>query len=63
MKLFLTSFAVIGLSMLGMAVGVLFGRARIQGSCGGLAGLCDASGRSLCEDCPNRVAEEPESRD
>ncbi len=45
---------VFGLSMLGMAVGVLAGRAGIRGSCDGLAGLCDGSGSFLCELCPNR---------
>ncbi len=54
MKLLLVSFVVFGLSMLAMAVGVLFGRAAIRGSCAGVAGLCDGSGRSLCEFCPNR---------
>ncbi len=54
MKLLLISFVVFGLSMLAMAVGMLFGRPAIRGSCAGIAGLCDGSGRSLCEFCPNR---------
>ena len=56
MKLLLVSFVVFVLSMLAMAVGVLFGRPAIKGSCAGIAGLCDGSGRSLCEFCPNRQA-------
>jgi hypothetical protein len=58
MDLLLASFASFGLSMLAMAVGSLFGRARIRGSCGGLAGLCDRSGRPLCSSCPHRRAPE-----
>lgn len=54
MDLLLASFLAFSLSILAMAVGVLFGRARVKGSCAGLAGLCDRSGRELCEFCPNR---------
>ena len=61
MKLLVATFVVFALSMLGMAVGLLFGRARIRGSCGGLTGLCDGSGKLLCDDCPNRGTNEPES--
>ena len=56
MKLLLISFVAFGLSMLAMAVGVLFGRPAIRGSCAGIAGLCDGSERSLCEFCPHRQA-------
>jgi hypothetical protein len=35
MKLFLISLVVISLAMVGMAVGVLFGRRSLKGSCGG----------------------------
>ncbi len=54
MELLVASLLAFGLSILAMAVGLLFGRARIKGSCGGLADLCDGSGRKLCEVCPNR---------
>lgn len=36
MTLFLISFLVIGVALLGMAAGVLLGRPAIKGSCGGL---------------------------
>lgn len=53
MTVFLLSLAVIALAVLGMAVGVLFGRAPLSGSCGGLAQLgfdCD-----VCEKpCPKK---------
>ena len=58
MDLLLASFVIFGLSMLAMAVGILSGRTRIRGSCGGMAGLCDGKGRPLCGPCPNRRAPE-----
>ena len=36
MELFLISFVIIGLALLGMGIGVLFGRGSLKGSCGGL---------------------------
>ena len=59
MKLLLISFVVFGLSMLAMAVGVLFGRPAIRGSCAGVVGLCDGSGQPLCDFCPHRQARRP----
>lgn len=47
LTVWLLSAAVFALALLGMAVGVLFGRAPLSGSCGGLArsglecGVCD----------------------
>ena len=58
MELLVASLLAFGLSILGMAVGLLFGRARVTGSCGGLAELCDSTGRKLCEFCPNRRGSE-----
>ena len=52
-KTLLLSAAVFGIAVLAMSVGVLFGRRRIQGSCGGLAGLQDEHGKTLCEACTN----------
>lgn len=39
------------LAVLLMAVGVILSNRRIAGSCGGLAGMRDSSGRTLCEAC------------
>ena len=47
MEIFLISFVVIGLAILGMAAGVLLGRAPIAGSCGGLGRL--GLGCGTCE--------------
>jgi hypothetical protein len=41
MATFLLSFALIALAIGGLALGVIFGRAPIRGSCGGLA--CDGA--------------------
>lgn len=40
MTLFLVSFAVIAIVIFIMAIGVMFGRQAIKGSCGGLGGDC-----------------------
>ncbi len=45
---------VFGLSMIGMAAGLLMGRAGIRGTCGGLAALCAGTGGVACEGCPHR---------
>jgi hypothetical protein len=62
MKLVVISFIAIGLSMLGMALGMFFGRPAIRGTCGGLADDCDGTKQLACDDCPNRArfAEESE---
>lgn len=51
---FLFAFVLLSLSILGLALGVIFGRAPIRGSCGGLA--CH---KGLgCAGCPARDAHE-----
>lgn len=56
MTIFLVTFLILGIAVLAMAVGVLFGRRPIGGSCGGLDRLgleCDAG----CDKpCPERLA-------
>ena len=44
---------VLGMVIAGMAVGVLFGRRAISGSCGGLANQQNAEGESSCSLCSN----------
>jgi uncharacterized protein len=51
MNLFLVTFAMIGIIVLLMSVGVIFGRKAIKGSCGGVG----ANGACICaEKCEKR---------
>ncbi|MHC4878519.1 MAG: FAD:protein FMN transferase [Planctomycetota bacterium] len=62
MQTVLAAGILVGLSLAGMAVGVIFSNRRIQGSCGGLANMPGAehSPCELCtkpvEECPNKAA-------
>ena len=44
MEIFLATLVVFGLALLAMSIGLLSGRVRLRGSCGGVAGQCDSSG-------------------
>ncbi len=59
---FLLAAALFGLAVAGMAIGVILSNRRLQGTCGGLAGLQDGQGRSLCEACTNPSEECAEFR-
>ena len=47
------TFAAFLIVIAGMAVGVLFGRRSISGSCGGLGNQTDAEGNTSCSLCEN----------
>lgn len=52
--LFIVTVLALGAAMLVMAVGVIFKRKCLRGSCGGVA-VRDANGEAItCDDCPNR---------
>ncbi|MEO1497077.1 MAG: hypothetical protein AAFV43_08005 [Planctomycetota bacterium] len=51
MTVFIVTAVVFGIALAGMAVGVILSNRRIKGSCGGLAGFKDATGKSICEAC------------
>lgn len=51
--IFLASVILFLIALSAMSVGVMFGRKRIQGSCGGLAGLKNERGETLCQACSN----------
>lgn len=50
METLILAFAIILLAMGGLAIGSMFGRAPIKGSCGGLSCIKGAD----CAACPNR---------
>jgi hypothetical protein len=47
MAIFVFSFVILVLAMLGMAIGVLCGRPPIRGSCGGLSDSAGSKGKCL----------------
>lgn len=57
MKIFLVTLVVFAVAVVLMAVGVLFSNRRMKGSCGGLAGMKDADGNSMCDICTHPSAE------
>lgn len=48
---YFASLAIFVLAILGMAIGVILSNRRIKGTCGGLAGIRDDSGNTICEAC------------
>ena len=63
MELFIVTAAIIGALMLLMAVGVMFKRKPLRGSCGG-AEIWDCDGDDLtCGACPNRAKKKQQPRE
>lgn len=61
LPVFLVVLVLLGLGVLGMAVGVIFKRPCLRGSCGGPA-LHSAGGEKIsCATCPNRKREDDAS--
>jgi len=63
-KVFSCTLVAFVLAVFAMAIGVMINNRRLIGSCGGLAGRKDGSGRQLCEVCSNpseacRVLDDP----
>ncbi len=52
-----SAILIFALAIAAMAVGVIFGKRRIQGSCGGLAGTTDEEGNPVCSLCSNPSTE------
>ncbi len=64
LPVFVLALAAIGIAVAAMAVGVMFKRPCLRGSCGGPAALAPDGTRLSCETCPNRrhrTAGAPES--
>lgn len=56
------SFVVLGLVIIGMAIGVIMGRKPIAGSCGGLANVGIEGKCSICGDDPQKCDDEQEKQ-
>ncbi|MFC1757992.1 FAD:protein FMN transferase [Planctomycetota bacterium] len=56
-RMLAASVIIIGIALIAMAIGVIFGNRCIKGSCGGMEGLTDEHGRPLCEGCSTPSAE------
>ena len=56
------AFGLMALIMIGMAVGVIFGRQPISGSCGGAARLGIGGKCSLCGDDPSQCESTEDSK-
>jgi len=64
LPVFVLALAAIGIAVAAMAVGVMFKRPCLRGSCGGPAALAPDGTKLSCETCPNRrrrAAGAPES--
>lgn len=55
--MFLVTAAVFGIAILAMSVGTIVANRRLQGSCGGMAGLKDSGGKTICDMCTKPSAE------
>jgi hypothetical protein len=53
MTTFLAALAIIAVAFVGMAIGVIVSNRGLKGTCGGLANMRDADGRTLCDACDN----------
>ncbi|MGB0965738.1 MAG: (Na+)-NQR maturation NqrM [Litorivicinus sp.] len=62
MSTMLLAFGLMALIMIGMAVGVIFGRQPISGSCGGAARLGIGGKCSLCGDDPSQCESTEDSK-
>jgi uncharacterized protein len=51
MQTFLVVLAIFAVAVVLMAVGVIFSNRRLKGTCGGLGGMTDSQGRSICDAC------------
>ena len=67
---FLLTFVVVGLLLVGMAIGVMMGRGPIKGTCGGMSALgmdtaCDICGGDMakCDEENSRVVEQVSGKD
>ena len=50
-QLVVAATVVFGIAILAMSVGTIIANRRLQGSCGGIAGLKDSGGKTICDMC------------
>jgi thiamine biosynthesis lipoprotein len=55
--LFLATAIVFGIAIVAMSIGTIVANRRLQGSCGGMAGLSDAEGKTVCDMCTRPSSE------
>ena len=55
--MFVATAVIFGLAVLAMSVGTIVANRRLQGSCGGMAGLKDAGGKTICDMCTKPTPE------
>ena len=53
LTVFALTLVILGIVVLGMAIGVLLGKRKLTGSCGGLAGQPSKDGVTNCRQCSN----------
>ena len=56
-QLFLVTAAVFGIAIVAMSIGTIIANRRLQGSCGGMAGLQDEHGKTVCDLCTRPSSE------
>ena len=56
-QLFLVTAAVFGIAIIAMSIGTIISNRRLQGSCGGMAGLEDEHGKTVCDLCTRPSSE------
>lgn len=49
--MFIVTAVVFGIAVLAMSIGTILANRRLQGSCGGMAGLQDSGGKTICDMC------------
>ena len=62
LPVFLATFLIFCLMVLGMAVGAIFNNKPVTGSCGGLANMTNEDGESVCGICSKPTADCPETQ-
>ena len=57
LRMFLITVTIFGIAIAAMAIGTIVSNRRLQGSCGGMAGLSDEKGQTICDMCTRPSAE------